>query len=153
MTGSIKKKESQNVQGENLRGHFDDKPIGCRFPPVNNHEHMCMDGDNLATETRSGKNTIFRKNCRNIVSVICYCQTVSVCNLLTPRGGLGTGTILAFNKIALIIYLLNLYNLRGGLGAGTILAGAGGSSVINSLQAYPDLIKKYQVKMLHRYHR
>jgi len=33
---------------------------------------------------------------------------------------------------------------RGGLGGGTILAGAGGSSVINSLQAYPDLIKKYQ---------
>ena len=33
---------------------------------------------------------------------------------------------------------------RGTLGAGTILGGAGGSSVINSLQAYPDLIKKYQ---------
>ena len=53
---------------------------------------------------------------------------------------------------ALIIYLHNLFNLRGGLGTGTILAGAGGSSVINSLQAYPDLIKKYQVKLLHRYH-
>ena len=29
--------------------------ISCyvgRFPPVNNHEHMCMDGDNLATENR-----------------------------------------------------------------------------------------------------
>jgi len=59
--------------------------LNCdRFPPVNNHEHMCMDGDNLATEN------------------------------------------------------------RGGLGAGTILGGAGGSSVINSLKSYPDLIKKYQ---------
>ena len=37
---------------------------------------------------------------------------------------------------------------RGGLGAGTILGGAGGSSVINSLKSYPDLIKKYQVSSI-----
>ena len=35
-------------------------------------------------------------------------------------------------------------DFRGSLGAGTILGGAGGSSVINSLKSYPDLIKKYQ---------
>ena len=35
-------------------------------------------------------------------------------------------------------------DIRGSLGAGTILGGAGGSSVINSLKSYPDLIKKYQ---------
>ena len=64
---------------------------------MNNHEHMCMDGDNLATENR-----------------------------------LETS---AFAK------LLNSLTFRGGLGAGTILGGAGGSSVINSLKSYPDLIK------------
>ena len=67
---------------------------------MNNHEHMCMDGDNLATENRLENSKL----------------------LLLP----------------------NYHIFRGGLGAGTILGGAGGSSVINSLKSYPDLIKKYQ---------
>ena len=74
---------------------------------MNNHEHMCMDGDNLATENRLE------------ISQPLLCQIVT----------------------------LDLIS-RGGLGAGTILGGAGGSSVINSLKSYPDLIKKYQVSSI-----
>lgn len=57
------------------------KTLNCsRFPPANNHEHMCMEGDGLEAEA------------------------------------------------------------RGSMGG---LLGGSGSSVITSLQSYPDLIKKY----------
>ena len=86
---------------------------------MNNHEHMCMDGDNLSPENR-----LENLKCK------CFqlCRDCHICH---------TECHICQRHCHILIF-------RGTLGAGTILGGAGGSSVINSLQAYPDLIKKYQ---------
>ena len=65
--------------------------------------------------------------------------TMSTCAWTATTLQLKTGwksTLSELSQLSLIF--------RGSLGAGTILGGAGGSSVINSLKSYPDLIKKYQ---------